>query len=62
MVDSVWKLFLKDMARNYLKLDFQGLKNLKVIQLLLRILPSHKYFKEYVSPFVKNLSLSDIYD
>ena len=38
-------------AKNCLKLDFQGIKFIRIMQLSPGVLPSHKCFNEQISPF-----------
>ena len=40
-------------AKNCLKLDFQGIKFIRIMQLSPGVLPSHKCFNEYISPFIR---------
>ena len=47
------KKFLLQVRKNCLKLDFQGIKFIRIMQLSLGVLPSHKCFNEQVSPIIR---------
>ena len=46
-------LFCYRVAKNCLKLDFQGIKFIRIMQLSPGVSPSHKCFNEYISPFIR---------